>query len=488
MPIEDKTDVKRKTVSGFFWQFGQKILTQGIHFGISIVLARLLMPEQFGVVALTTIFINVAMVFANSGLGTSLIQAKETDDLDYNTVFFTGLGISILIYGILFFTAPFVAQWYQKDELTWILRILGLTLLFSSLNSVQNAIVYRKLEIKKMFYATLAGVCVSAAVGVVLAFRGFGVWALVASTISNSAVNVLTMNLIIKWRPKLQFSFERLKKLYSFGINIMATEFMGTFCNELRGFIIGSKYSSTDLAFYNRGDVIPSVISNNITGTIGNVLFPSMSKYQDDKETVKRMLRTSIKVCSFFVMPLMFFLLAVSDKIVLILYSEKWLAAIPFMQVLCLKCVFSIIGGTNTQAVKALGKSGILFKLELIKKPLYLGAIFAAMPFGPLAICIANTIYDFVGTIINTLPNRKLLNYTFKEQLIDIIPCLLLSMAMLASVMTIGIFIENIYVSLAIQMVVGVVMYLGLSHLFALQSYKYVLTNFQSFLNAKKGN
>ena len=184
----------------------------------------------------------------------------------------------------------------------------------------------------------------------------------------------------------------------------------------------------------------------------------------------------------------MMFLLAVSDKIVLILYSEKWLAAIPFMQVLCLKGFFAVIGGTNTQAVKALGKSDILFKLELIKKPLFLGAIFAAMPFGPLAICIANTIYDFVGTVINALPNRKLLGYTLKEQLIDVMPCLLLSAAMLAAVMAIGIFVENIYLSLAIQMVAGAVMYLGLSHLLSLQSYEYVIANFKNYLNAKKGN
>ena len=176
--IVEHNDIKHKTISGFFWQFVQKILSQGIQFAISVILARLLIPEEFGVVALTTIFINVAMVFANSGLGASLIQAKEVDELDFNTAFFAGLGISSVIYGIIFFSSPLIAQWYEKEELKWILRILGLTILLSSLNSVQNAIVYRKLELKQLFKATIAGVCVSAVVGVALAYNGFGVWAL----------------------------------------------------------------------------------------------------------------------------------------------------------------------------------------------------------------------------------------------------------------------------------------------------------------------
>jgi O-antigen/teichoic acid export membrane protein len=483
-----QTDIKHKAISGFFWQFGQKILSQGIQFVISVILARLLMPEEFGLVALTTIFINVAMVCANSGLGASLIQAKEVDEVDFNTAFFAGFGISVIIYGIIFFVAPYAADWYEKEELTWILRTLGLTILLSSLNSVQNAIVYRNLELKRLFKATIAGVCVSAAVGVLLAFYGFGVWALVFSSVSNQVTNILTMNLIIKWRPKCQFSIQRLKKLYSFGINIMATEFMGTFFNELRGFFIGSKYSVSDLAFYNRGNVIPSILSNNITGTMCNVLFPSMSKYQDDKETVKRMMRTSIKVCSFFVMPLMFFLFSVSDKVVLVLYSEKWTAAIPFMQVLCLKCVFSIVGGINIQAVKALGKSNVLLKLEFIKKPLYLGAILYAMTISPLAICIANTVYDFVGMMINILPNRKFLNYTYKEQFKDVVPYLLLSVAMVVVAIGVGHFIDNIYVALAVQLIVCVTVYLVLAHVFSLESYVYVVENIKKYRNGEIKN
>jgi O-antigen/teichoic acid export membrane protein len=238
----DIQQLKHKTITGMFWDFGQKLFSQGVGFVVSMILARLLMPADFGLIAMTSIFLAVANIFADSGLGTSLVQKEGVDHLDYNTVFFTGLALSGFLYVILFFSAPLVGDLYHNATIVPVLRVMGLGLFLSSLNSVQSASVFRKLDYKKFFKVTLVGIVVSALVGVGMAYYGFGVWALVISGLVTNLVNAFTLNTIIKWRPRLEFSYCRLKGLWSFGANLMATNLLGTFFDQLRGFLIGVKY------------------------------------------------------------------------------------------------------------------------------------------------------------------------------------------------------------------------------------------------------
>lgn len=362
-----ENDLKKKTVGGFFWRFGERIASQSVSFIISIILARLLFPQEYGVIALSMVFINITNVFAVSGLGTSLIQKKDADDVDFSTMFYAGIFISVALYGLLFLAAPFIADLYHSELVCPVLRALGLVVPIQAVNSIQQAAVSRGLDFKKFFFATSVGTVVSGIVGVALAYTGFGVWALVGQQLTNHVVNTLTLNRIIRWRPQWAFSYSRFKGLFSFGSKLMCANFIGTFFNELKSFIVGARYTPADLAFYNRGESMPALIGNNVNTTINAVLFPAISKLQDDKEGVKRAIRRSMMTSSYVMFPLLFILAATADKVVLILLTEKWMPCVPFMRVLCIGYCMTVLSTANIQAVNAVGRSDITLKLEFIK-------------------------------------------------------------------------------------------------------------------------
>lgn len=478
--MEDISNIKTKSVYAIIWQLCQKVSSQGMQFVISIILARLLVPEDFGVVAMTSIFMRIASIFVESGLGVSLIQKKNVDDLDYNTVLYTGLLLGAIFYSIIFFCSPYIGQLYHNEIISDIIRVLGLSLFISAFASVQNAYVTRKLDYKKFFYVSLISTFISGAVGLVMAFYGLGVWALVYSQLLGSIVGVFTMNRIVKWCPKLQFSFSRLKNLYSFGLNLMFAELMGNFFNELRGFLIGANYRPSDLAFYNRGDSLPQIFSNNISGTLNGVLFPVMSKYQNDKSRVKSILRRSITTTSFIIVPVMVTMSVTADKIIPILYSSKWSMAIPFMQIIAFKYCFNLLGGANLQAIKSIGRSDIVLKLEFIKKPLFLIMLLYTVQISPLAICIGNTLFDFLGASINAYPNKKLLNYSYVEQLKDLMPQFLLSFLMGIVIYLIGIIPINVYISFFLQIFIGFGLYIYVAFIFKIESFTYLMCTIKS--------
>jgi len=473
-------ELKNKTIKGFFWRFGERIASQSVSFVISIILARLLLPHEYGVIALSMVFINVTNALAISGLGTSLIQKKDADDVDFCTMFYAGLVVSFALYALLFVFSPSIASLYNNDLVCPVLRALGLSIPIQAINSIQQASVSRKMDFKKFFYATSIGTIASGVVGVIMAYCGYGVWALVAQQLTNYTVNTLTMNLIIKWRPNLLFSYERFKGLFSFGSKLMLTSFIGSFFNELKSFIVGAKYTPADLAFYNRGETLPALVSNNINMTINAVLFPAFSKLQDDKESIKHAVRRSMMTCGYVMFPLLFLLAATADKIILILLTEKWMACVPFMQVLCINHCWGVLGTANLQTINAVGRSDIALKMESIKKPIYVVTIVSAMFISPLAIAIANTIYGFVGVVMNAWPNRKLINYTFTEQIKDVSPQFLISIGVAGVVYLIGFLHINIYVLLFIQLSVGIGTYWFITKMLSLESYIYIISTIKN--------
>ena len=476
-------DLKFKAIKGFIWRFGERISTQLISFIVSIILARLLLPQEYGIIALSMVFINIFSVFSVSGLGTSLIQKENADNLDFSTMFYTSLIVSITIYIILFLAAPYIGVLYKNNSIVSVLRSLGLIIPIQSINSIQQASVARALDFKKFFYATFIGTSLSGIIGIIMAYNNFGVWSLVGQQISNHIINTLTLNRIISWRPQLAFSKQRFSKLFSFSSKLMAANFLGTFFNELKSFIVGVKYTPTDLAYYNRGDSVPALIANNINNTINTVLFPTITKIQGDRSEVKRAIRRSMMTSSFIMVPIMFFLAATADKIIIILLTKKWIACVPFMQVLCLNHCINILGTANLQAINAIGRSDITLKLEFIKKPFYILSILVAMRYSPLAIAIATTIYAIIGTIINAWPNKRLINYKFSEQILDVYPHFLLSIVIAIIIYLIGFLKINIYLQLAIQALIGVSLYLTAAKLLSLEGFIYL---FSTIRNIKK--
>lgn len=462
--------MKGKVLSGFFWKFGEQISSQLVSFILSIILARLLTPNDYGNVALVNVFITIAEVFVISGFGTSLIQKKDANETDFSTIFYISELMSILIYVIIFFIAPFVADFYHSNEMTTILRVFALRLPLSAFNGIQEAYVSKYLMFKKVFVSTTIAAILSGIIGIVMAYNGYGVWALISQYISNTIIISITLSMQVKWHPQLKFSWKEGKPLISYGWKILATGLLGTFFNQLRSLILGKVYTPADLAFYNRGLRFPELISGNVNNTISGVLFPVLSNYGTDLAKIKEGLRRAIRMSTFLLMPLLFGMMATSKQIILLLLTSKWLPAVPFMQILCMSCVFDTVSSENIQALKAIGKSGILLYLEIIKKPLYLILLLLGIRINVLAVAWTMVIYNILAVFINMSPNRKFLNYSFKEQLEDILPSLIDSILMCIIVLILGRLSLPLFLTFIIQVLCGVFFYLGLAAVFKMSA------------------
>lgn len=457
--------LKQKTVNGFFWQLMQRIICQLISFAVTVVLARLLVPEDYGLVALAGMFMTLIGVFTDTGIGTALVQKKNPDDLDYNTVFYSNFVISFFTYALIFILAPYFADWYEKPEATSVIRVLALSAPIGALTGVQGAFVKKQMIFQKLFVVTLSGSVVSAIVGLTLAYLDYGVWALVGQSLSATIINSIVMFFIVSWHPKFQFSLDRFKSLFSFGWRMTIVNIINTFSYQLKGYAIGLKYSASDLAYYNRGEGLPGILVNNINGSITSVLFPALSKLQDDPVALKRAISRSIRISCFFLMPALFGLAAMSDRIIILLYTDKWASAIPFMQIICLISCSDIIGAANYQALMATGKVKTLMKLEYIKRPLMIGLVLVSMMISPFAIVVSMLLYSVTATIVNAYPNKKYINYSFLEQAKDVGGSFYAATLMAIGVYVIGQFKINDYICIPIQLFVGACLYFTLSYL-----------------------
>lgn len=479
-------NIKSKTLSGLLWQFLQKITGQLFSFVVTVILARLLTPTDYGVVALACMFNVLVGIFISGSMDAALVQKKDADELDYNTVFYSALFMSFVIYGVVYVGSPYFAAFYHNEQICPVMRVLALTMPIGALSMVQNSIISRQMEFKKFFASSMIGQIVAALVGIGMAYRGFGPWALVAQQMLSGITNTLVMFCIVRWHPKLMYSWSRFRVLFSFAWKKTAAGFIGTLCGQLKGYLIGYRYTTADLAYYNRGEGLPGMFDNNITGTINTVLFPALSKLQDDKEAVKRGIRRAMMTSSYILSPIFLGLAAVSDKIVPLLYSDKWNPAIPFMQLACLTCVVSVLNGANVQALFAIGKSGEVLKLEIYKKPVMLAFIFGGICFGPIGISAFNFFYSIYGLYLNTRPNSKLLNYSLSEQVGDVKIGVLFSVVMAIVVYIIGLFIENSFWALCLQIPVGIFLYVSLSELTRPEAYMFSKTTLIELYKKKK--
>jgi len=476
---------KKQIVGGIAWKMAERLTSQGVTFLVSIILARLLMPEEFGLVAMIQVFIAVANIFVSVGISSSLIQKKDADDLDFSTMFYCSLGLSVILYLVLFFTAPFIAEFYKMPKLELIVRVYSLILILYSYNSIQNAWVSRHMVFKKFFLTTSFGTIGSGIIGVILAYSGFGVWAIVAQTMSNTLINMFVMRCIVTWRPKLIFSFARAKKLMSYGLNILIASLLGTGCNQIRQLVIGRYFSAADLAFFNRGNQFPHLFLSNIDTTINTVLFPAMSNHSDDPDRVKAMTKKSIRISSYVLFFAMGSLAVCAEPLVRALLTDKWIECVPFIQLICVADMISTVSDANRQAIKALGRSDISLKLEMLKKPVFLLMVFVSANISVMAMAVCMPLYSLYAAIVNMFPNKKLMKYGHLEQVKDFIPAATLTLFMALVVYPISLLDLNEYFLLIIQITMCIVVYLGLSYLFKIESLGYIVSTLKEFRKKK---
>lgn len=481
-------NTKRSVLSNFIWRFAERVGAQLVAFIVSIVLARILEPSAYGTIALITVFTAILQTFVDSGLGNALIQKKDADDIDFSTVFYTNFVFCIFLYLVVFFGAPFVAKFYGDLQITGYMRVLGLTVLISGLKNVQQAYVSRHMLFKKFFFSTLGGTVIAGIVGVFMAYHGFGVWALVAQQVINLTIDTIILWITVKWRPKLVFSIERLKGLFSYGWKLLVSSFLDKVYTEICSLIIGKIYTSADLAYYNRGLQFPQLVSTNVNTSIDSVLLPAMSNEQDDKQRVKDMTRRSIKVSTYVMAPLMIGMAFIAEPMVSLILTDKWLPCVYFMRLFCISFMFQPIHTANLNAIKAIGRSDMFLKLEIIKKIVGLIALFLSMNISVKALAFSLFLTSFVNQIVNSWPNKKLLDYGYGQQLRDIIPGIIVAFMMGAAIYPVQLLGLPDITTILIQIPLGAAIYILGSIFFKLDSFEYLLGIAKQFLASKRGN
>ena len=477
---------KSKVISSLIWKLLERGGTQGIQFIVMIVLARHLLPKDFGLIVIVAVIISLANVLVQCGFNAALIQKKNADELDFSSVFYLNLLVTCILYIVLFFSAPFLASVFEQEQLILVLRILSLTLFLGTVNAIQNAVIARNLQFKKLFFSSLGAVVVSGIVAILMVSANFGVWALVGHQLINQFLITLILWFTVKWRPQLLFSVERIKELFSFGWKMLVSSLITTFYNNLQSLIIGKMFSPALLGFYSRGEQFPSLIVSNVNGSIQSVMFPTLSSHQENRQRVKEMVRRSIVTSSFIIFPMMMGLAMVAEPLVEILLTEKWLPAVPFLQIFCAAYALWPIHTSNLQAINALGRSDIFMKLEIIKSIIGLVVLGISIQFGVHGMALGIIVSGVISIFINAYPNSKLLNYSIQEQLKDIVPSLVLSLMMGVVVYSIHWFGMTNIATIIIQVFVGVALYIGLAKVFRLECFIYLVMTMQEIFKRDK--
>lgn len=485
--MEEKQSLNKQIGSGLVWNFLERGGMQIINFLVQLVLARLLTPEDYGILAILSVFISLSSTFVNNGLSNAVIQKKNSDSKDFNTVFYFQLAVSAFFVALLFLLAPWVSRYYENPDLTLYLRVMSLTLLIDALYAMQMAKLKITMQFKKRFFANVAGIFVQAAVGIGMALAGCGIWSLIASQLAQKLVLMLMLTALIRWFPRAEFSFARLGQLFGYSWKLFVGWLIGTIHQDIYAFIIGKYFSTATLGYYNRASNLPQTVTKTVNETVSNVMFPALSKLQDDAEAFKKNTRRMMSLTCFLIWPITAGIAAVSESFVMVILTEKWAASIPMMQLFALAYGFNVISTANMQPFNALGRSDIFMKLEMVKRSVSVALLLVA------AIWIGN-IFAVIGVIAimglfsvcyNAVVNCRLLGYTLREQLTDMAPPFVLSAVMFVAVYAISFLPLSYTAMLILQILLGVTLYFGLAAAFRLPAMKAAVDLIKSFLKRR---
>ncbi len=455
-----------KVLKSFIWKFLEKCSVQSTTFIVTIILARILTPNEFGIIAIIIIFINLANVIVEGGLTAALVQKRNADNIDFSTIFISSLLLSVILYFVLYLSSPIIAKFYDNNELISVIRVLAIIVVPCSINSIQKAYVSRYLLFGSMFKCAFIAILISGISGVVMAYNGYGVWALVIQTILNQVLVTALMFRFVDWRPQLIFSKIRFVKLFDFGWKIFVSNFIIALYEDIRGLLIGKIFQPSVLAYFDRGKQFPSLIMGNINTSIQSVLFPTFSAEQDNLIKVKRMMRSATQVSCFVVFPLLLYLVISAEPLVKVLLTDKWLSTVPFIRIFSIAFILMPLQSSNMIAIKSLGYSNIILKLEIIKKVIEVIILIISFQYSVYIVALGVLIYNFLSLFINLYPNKKLLNYSIKEQIFDVLPILIISI--ISSFMAYWVLYLNVslIIILVLQALIGLFSYIGLSYKF----------------------
>lgn len=467
----------KKIISSISWSMAEKILTDIVSMLVTLILSRLLLPSDYGLVALVQIFINISLIFVNTGLGAAIIQKKDASEEEVSTIFYINILLGIVIYAILYALAPLIAKYKKNELLCSLLRVLAIRIPISSFYSMQHAFIKKRLEFKTYFYSSLAGTIVAGFVGVYLAIKGYGVWALVFSTLTDQIMDSMILLLTTRWIPKFKISFSKSKGTISYGFKLLIKEFISRAYNQSRSLLIGLKYTSSDLAFSNKGQKIPEIVAELTESTMVRVMFPVFSSVQDDKNRFSKMISNTIKLSTFFVTPLMMGLFIIADKLIPLVFTDKWVYCIPYLRVCCFSMMIFPILNADLRAIEAMGKDNDIIKIQTINTTVGIITILISLFVfdNPLYIMIGKLIETIISTIVTISYTKKYFGYGYKEHIRDIKLSFLVSLIMSFIVLLVGKINIGTLGILILQILVGIFTYATLSIILKNDSAKFII-------------
>ena len=452
-------------IGSLFWKAGERFLVQGIGLLVQIILSRILLPEDFASLAIIVAIINYLGIFVNCGLSVAVMQKKNLDEIDIQTLFTSSFSIALLIYVVLFLLAPVISKFYNVGDLTWPIRVMSLSLFISSFNSIQNGILSRKMLFKAMFFCTVLAMPLSAGVGIWMACLGYGVWSLIAYSLLNSFLVVLFYNLIPEVRLSFGFSWKRFKEIFSFSGKILLTHLVSAGGDTVRTMTIGKVYKPATLAYYDRAYSYSSLVTQVVNISISSVMLPVLSRAQDDKSQLKDISRRSVSMSAFVMIPVLVLVAVMAEPLVLVILSEKWLPCAPFLSLFCLLRIPGIITSIDRQSFYAVGNSSISFYYEIIFLIVNLIMLFCLIPYGVMAIAIGYTIIEYLGNLVLVIISTKIYQYTLKERFLDLIKPLFNTSIMALAVYGITFFTGSAIALLILQPFVALVIYSVMSYI-----------------------
>jgi len=475
---------KNKVIKSLAFKFSERIAVKGIGLLIQVLLARMLAPEAFGQLAVLMVFINLSQNFIQSGFNTALVQNKDVTEVDYSTVYYISTAIALLCNVVLFIAAPFIGGFYEAPELVLPLRVFAVVLFFGAFNSVQVARLQKEMRFKETMICNLIATIVSGIAGVVCAYAGLGIWALIIYNMSNVVISSIVMMFCVRWRPRLIFSMQRAKVLFGFGWKMLVSSFLCSIYHDLRSLIIGKKFSTEDLAYYNRGQQFPYIISNTLDEAVQSVMFPTLSGIQDDREKLQKVLSKSLTLGTFIIVPAMVGLAGISESFIRFVLTDAWLPAVPYMVVLSLLEIGNPYISTNLVAIKSIGRSDVYMKMEIIRR-IIMTAILAVSVFcfnSVMAIAIAATITYWVDAFVTMIPVQKLVGYGIIAQLKDTWKNLLCSALMGGVVILVGMLSIHPALLMLLQMAIGALAYVLFTWLINRKMFDYIIATARGFL------
>lgn len=463
--------LRDKTIYSVFWSGVERFSVQVVQFVISLLIARVLLPSDYGLIAMLGIFLAIAQSFVDSGFGNALIQKKERSEADYSTVFYFNIVIACIVYGVLWLVAPSIARFYDEPQLVLVTRVIGLTIVINSFAIVQQAQLTIKLNFKLQAVLALVSVIASGCIGVWMAWHGYGVWALVAQTLVNRVLNVGLLWIYGKWLPAFCFSMDSFRVLFSFGSKLLLSGLLHTIYTNLYSLVIGKKYSATDLGFYNRAFSFTNVVSANLINVIVRAIYPIQCSMQDDDERLRASFFKYIRISCFIIFPLMTGMFVLAEPLILFLLTEKWLFSAELLQIMCLAYMWEILMNMNYTLLNVKGRTDYTLKSEIYKKIAAFIILFVTLPFGLKVLCWGLLVYSWIDLLIVTQYTKKLLSIGLWEEIKTIFPVLVLSIVMGGIVWLVTYFIDSSLWKLIVGVFTGLLSYLGLSVLFGFDEY-----------------